>query len=102
MTLDAQDFIGRFLKHVLPPGFHKIRHFGFLANGRARSSVSRIKSVLSFTSDEDLKNDHETIYAPCPKCETGKLIPIAVFSRFYTVVSISWHYFTNGYALDST
>lgn len=39
MTLDAVEFIRRFLLHVLPPGFVKIRHFGFLANGcRAKSS----------------------------------------------------------------
>ena len=34
MTLEAGEFMRRFLLHVLPLGFHRIRHFGFLANGR--------------------------------------------------------------------
>ena len=34
MTLDADEFIRRFLLHVLPDGFHRIRHYGYLANGR--------------------------------------------------------------------
>ena len=33
MTLDADEFIRRFLLHVLPDGFHRIRHYGYLANG---------------------------------------------------------------------
>jgi Putative transposase len=33
MTLDADEFIRRFLLHALPDGFHRIRHYGFLANG---------------------------------------------------------------------
>ena len=37
MTLKAEEFIRRFLWHILPEGFHKIRHYGFLANGRAKA-----------------------------------------------------------------
>jgi hypothetical protein len=41
LQLDAHEFIRRFLLHVLPDGFHRIRHYGFLANGhRARGSSS--------------------------------------------------------------
>ena len=100
MTLDARDFISRFLKHVLPPGFHKIRHFGYLANGRAKSSVSLIKGFLSVNTD---KTEHsaDIVNRPCPKCGTGKLFPIAIFGRFHTVVSVSWNLFMNGYAFDS-
>ena len=42
MTLDADEFIRRFLLHVLPDGFHRIRHYGFLANGRTASPSSPI------------------------------------------------------------
>jgi hypothetical protein len=39
MTLDAIEFMRRFLLHILPPGFVKIRHFGFLANGNRGSAL---------------------------------------------------------------
>lgn len=102
MTLDAHDFISRFLKHVLPHGFHKIRHFGFLANGRAKLSVAMIKAFLSATADEECRPENETTGVSCPKCEKGKLVPIAIFGRFYTVVHVAWHQFKNGYVFDST
>ena len=42
MTLDADEFIRRFLLHVLPKGFHRIRHYGLLANGsRSREHRAR-------------------------------------------------------------
>lgn len=102
MTLRVSDFISRFLKHVLPPGFHKIRNYGFLANGRAKTSVSWIKGLLSVNPDKVEKTDSEAAYMPCPKCENGHLIPIAIFGRFQTVVTAAWYFFANGYALDST
>src|SRR6266550_1012197 len=40
MTLDADEFIRRFLIHVLPDGFHRIRHYGFLASGNRTSSIA--------------------------------------------------------------
>lgn len=40
MTLEPTEFIRRFLLHVLPPGFHRIRHFGFLANGHRASRLA--------------------------------------------------------------
>jgi hypothetical protein len=46
ITLPAEDFIRRFLMHVLPEGFHRIRHYGFLANGRCKAAVK--KSVNCF------------------------------------------------------
>ena len=46
MTLDAQEFIRRFLLHVLPDGFQRIRHYGFLANGHRRAKVALIRRLL--------------------------------------------------------
>ena len=40
MTLDADEFIRRFLLHTLPDGFHRIRHYGFLANGQRRDNLA--------------------------------------------------------------
>jgi hypothetical protein len=47
MTVPAVEFIRRFLMHVLPPGFVKIRHFGFLANGARRIGLTLCRSLLS-------------------------------------------------------
>lgn len=46
MTLDGQEFIRRFLLHSLPDGFHRIRHYGFLANGCRRSRLATIRRLL--------------------------------------------------------
>jgi len=46
MTLDAQEFIRRFLLHVLPGGFQRIRHYGFLANGHRRTKVALIRRLI--------------------------------------------------------
>jgi hypothetical protein len=47
MTLDAGEFMRRFLLHVLPPGFHRIRHFGFMANGHRAARLARCRRLLA-------------------------------------------------------
>ena len=46
LTLDAVEFVRRFLIHVLPQGFVKIRHFGFLANSKRRASLTLCRSLI--------------------------------------------------------
>ena len=46
MTLDAGEFMRRFLLHVLPPGFHRIRHFGFLANGHRAARLDQCRRLV--------------------------------------------------------
>lgn len=46
MTLDGHEFIRRFLLHSLPDGFHRIRHYGFLANGCRRARLATIRQLL--------------------------------------------------------
>ena len=46
MTLDADEFIRRFLMHVLPDGFHRIRHYGLLANGARGVNLVRCRRLL--------------------------------------------------------
>ena len=46
MTLGAQEFMRRFLLHVLPGGFHRIRHYGLLANGNRTASMERVRQLL--------------------------------------------------------
>ena len=47
MTLSADEFMRRFLLHVLPGGFHRIRHYGFLANGSRKASLALIRQFMS-------------------------------------------------------
>src|SRR3981189_732426 len=47
MTLDADEFIRRFLLHALPDGFHRIRHYGFLANGARGDSLALCRRLLN-------------------------------------------------------
>ena len=46
MTLSAAEFMRRFLLHVLPDGFHRIRHYGFLANGRRAAALALCRRLL--------------------------------------------------------
>ena len=43
MTLATSEFIRRFLIHVLPSGFHRIRHYGFLASGSRKTNIAKIR-----------------------------------------------------------
>ena len=52
MTLEADEFIRRFLMHVLPKGFRRIRHFGFLANACRAEKLTRIRIALAFPEPE--------------------------------------------------
>jgi hypothetical protein len=47
MTLDAAEFIRRFLLHTLPDGFHRIRHYGFLANGDRHDNLARCRQLIA-------------------------------------------------------
>jgi hypothetical protein len=47
MTLPTHEFIRRFLMHVLPAGFHRIRYYGLLANGKRAENVARARELLA-------------------------------------------------------
>ena len=86
MRLNTSEFIRRFLIHVLPSGFHRIRHTGFLANGIRRNRIEMIRRLLDVDPDADLKTDDEQCAEPneqnqaCPKCG-GAMIVIETFKR---------------------
>ncbi len=75
MTLDAGEFIRRFLLHVLPSGFQRIRHYGFLANGHRRAKVALIRRLLhaapqaaAITAAKAEPPPEETVQAKAPVC----------------------------------
>jgi Putative transposase len=47
MLLDAAEFIRRFLLHVLPSGFHRIRHYGFLASPKRAAAILRLRELIA-------------------------------------------------------
>jgi hypothetical protein len=79
MTLDAIEFIRRFLLHVLPSGFVKIRHFGFLSNRNRRSMLALCREHLnaaSWTQASASILTHEqrsALERRCPLCHSGVL-----------------------------
>jgi hypothetical protein len=82
MTLKAEEFIRRFLLHVVPKGFVKLRHFGFLANRGRRDNVLLCRELLAASSTEppDLvphdshSDEPEADRADrCPRCKLGSM-----------------------------
>ena len=52
MTLVAEEFMRRFLLHVLPSGFHRIRHYGLLANAGRRENLAKVRTLLNVPRPE--------------------------------------------------
>lgn len=79
MKLDAIEFIRRFLLHILPSGFVKIRHFGFLANRNRSVRLELCRKHLDVPALTDppagLLTDQQERAAErrCPVCQTGTL-----------------------------
>jgi hypothetical protein len=91
MTLDADEFIRRFLLHTLPDGFHRIRHYGFLANGHRREKLDLCRTLLAAPPSADAPApaaDHRERYRQltgialdvCPCCG-GAMVTLATLPR---------------------
>jgi hypothetical protein len=80
MTLDAVEFIRRFLLHVLPSGFVRIRHFGFLANRNRTKKLALCRSLLPArpTAAEPNIETGEPEPRLCPICKVGWLVSIEI------------------------
>jgi hypothetical protein len=86
MTLGTHEFIRRFLIHVLPSGFHRIRHYGLFANGRRADNLARARTLLDAPVPPPTVDPPDTAEAdqpqrpahPCPCCG-GRMIVIETF-----------------------
>jgi hypothetical protein len=88
MTLPPGEFIRRFLLHVLPKGFHRIRHYGLLASAGCKANIARARELIAVPvppdpPDEDDNTDQATGPAPdhrppCPCCG-GRMIIVEIF-----------------------
>nr|WP_246232017.1 IS91 family transposase [Sinorhizobium alkalisoli] len=82
MTLATEEFIRRFLLHVLPRGFHRIRHYGLLAGASRQTSLDRARELLSVAPQpEDDAPELSDTRPPCPCCG-GHMITIETFARW--------------------
>lgn len=82
MTLATDEFIRRFLLHVLPRGFHRIRHYGLLAGSARKAGLALARELLNVTAppDDDAPAEPYDFRPPCPCCG-GRMIVIEVFER---------------------
>jgi len=83
MTIAPHEFIRRFLLHVLPRGFHRIRHYGLLASSARRASIARARELLGVASMPGPVESPEPLdhLPPCPCCG-GRMFIIETFERW--------------------
>ena len=97
MAITAEEFIRRFLLHVLPKGFVRIRHFGFMANYQRSTSFELCRQLLGMApvvhSTEDPSTDSAWL---CPLCHA----PMTVIERL-TAMQIAWR-FVSKYFSDTS
>ncbi|MDU0344013.1 IS91 family transposase [Bosea rubneri] len=90
MTLTAHAFIRRFLLHVLPDGFHRIRHYGLLASGRRADTIARIRQIIAVAAPDNIARDDVPVateqpgqapepHPPCACCG-GRMILVERFA----------------------
>ena len=92
MTLDGGEFIRRFLIHVLPDGFHRIRYFGFLGNCQRARKLALCRELLGMAPPApadppaDFRDRFEALTGrslrECPHCRTGVMVVINSIARF--------------------
>ena len=92
MTLAANEFIRRFLLHVLPEGFQRIRYYGFLANRYREQKLARCRQLLAMPPPEppddqaagDYRDQYQeltgTSLTECPACHQGRMVVIELLN----------------------
>jgi hypothetical protein len=99
MTLEAEEFIRRFLLHVLPEGFQRIRYYGFLANRYREQKLARCRELLGMPAPEPAASETSKDYSEryeeltgfslweCPVCHQGRMLVIQIFAAKPTQAS---------------
>jgi hypothetical protein len=95
MTLSADEFIRRFLLHVLPDGFQRIRYYGFLGNRYRREKLEHCRHLLGMptpverpnpsAAEMDYRDHYEKLTGQslqqCPQCRQGRMLVVAILPR---------------------
>jgi hypothetical protein len=87
MRLEAKEFIRRFLMHILPAGFCKIRYYGFLATRNRKERLKHIREILNYQAHKlPTRTWQEWFYeltgimpGYCPQCKEEVLVTVEVF-----------------------
>ena len=93
MTIDSVEFVRRFLMHVLPPGFVRVRHYGLLANRHRQEKLARCRELIGMAvtpqadtaptdADPVTPPGHDAAVTPtrvCPRCGSGRMVVVAEF-----------------------
>lgn len=90
MTLAADEFIRLFLLHVLPRGFHRIRHHGLLAGSARKVSLALAHELLNVAAPvgDGGPVEPDNYCPPCPCCD-GRMIIIDMFERWKAAARIA-------------
>jgi Putative transposase len=88
MRLHPHEFIRRFLLHVLPKGFHRIRHYGLFANANRADNIAKARALLGADppaadpqqQPDATPDEPRALRCPCPRCG-ARMIVIEVFAR---------------------
>jgi hypothetical protein len=94
LTLSADEFIRRFLLHVLPNGFQRIRYYGFLGNRYREEKLNHCRRLLGMhtpdqhtrdSAEEDYRDRYEDLTGSslrqCPQCQRGRMVWVAMLPR---------------------
>ena len=94
MTLSADEFIRRFLLHVLPDGFQRIRYYGFLGNRYRQKKLEQCRRLLNMPApvaknaspqEKDYRDHHEELTGnslhQCPQCKQGHMLVVEILPR---------------------
>ena len=92
MTLSAEEFIRRFLLHVLPDGFQRIRYYGFLGNRYRREKLEQCRRLLGMPipisplpPEKDYRDRLEELTGQslyqCPRCKQGHMLVVEILPR---------------------
>ena len=86
MTLAPEEFMRRFLLHVLPAGFHRIRHYGLLANGTRTANLALARALLNDAPAQSPRTDTTTT-PPCFVCRRcgATMLIVETFVPAYTI-----------------
>ncbi|MFT5253298.1 MAG: hypothetical protein ACI87N_002330 [Flavobacteriales bacterium] len=83
LTLSTKEFIRRFQLHILPKGFTRIRHYGFLSSSWKKDKLPQLQLQLAdknLTHIEILVPQEKSLHRICPSCKKGKLITLLTFN----------------------
>lgn len=91
MTLSGEEFVRRYLSHILPKGLMRVRHFGFLANCCRRKKLDVIRrqlpDIAEHKGEEETKSPAQ--YWPCPACKVGLLTLMSITLPHINIQRIS-------------